>query len=57
MEIINITENPFDFIIGIKKEKSDNESVIYMNTKKEDINTIRSNFLNVTLDKERICFF
>ncbi|GAA0709209.1 sulfate/molybdate ABC transporter ATP-binding protein [Paraclostridium ghonii] len=57
MEIINITENPFDFTIGIKKEKSDNASVIYMNTKKEDINTIRSNFLNVTLNKERICFF
>jgi len=57
MEIINITENPFDFTIGIKKEKFYDTSIIYMNVKKEDINVLRSNYLRVNLDKDKICFF
>lgn len=57
MEIINITENPFDFTIGIKKEKFYDTSIIYMNVKKEYINMLRSNYLRVTLDKDKICFF
>ncbi|MEN2257971.1 hypothetical protein AAIB48_09405 [Paraclostridium benzoelyticum] len=57
MEIINITENPFDFTIGIKNDKFSNASVIYMNIKKQDIDTIIGNSIKVIFDKEKICFF
>lgn len=57
MEVINITENPFDFTIVIKNEKFSNASVIYMNIKKQDIDTIIGNSIKVIFDKEKICFF
>lgn len=57
MEIINITENPFDFTIGMKNEKFSNAFVIYMNIKKQDIDTIIVNSIKVIFDKEKICFF
>lgn len=57
MEVINITENPFDFTIVIKNEKFSNADVIYMNIKKHDINTIIGDSIKVIFNKEKICFF
>ena len=57
MELINIIENPFDYTVSLKKSTSDKLSPIYINIKKNGINLISGNCINIEFDKNKLCFF
>ena len=57
MEILNIIENPFDYTVLLKKEKESDKSTIYMRIKKNEINPLNTNYLNIELNKDKLWLF
>lgn len=57
MEILNIIENPFDYIVLLKKEKKSDKSTIYMRIKKNEINLLNTNYLNIEFNKDKLWLF
>lgn len=57
MEIINVTENPFNYSIELKGLNSKIDNIIYIDINKEDIKYCKNRYVEVTFLSEDICYF
>lgn len=57
MEVITAIENPFDYTLALKKNKYDNNSTIYIKIKKNKINLLNGNYINIDFNKDKLILF
>lgn len=57
LNVINIIENPFNYILELKGLNSNMDNIIYMNISKDEIKYCKDSYVYVVFLEEHICYF